>query len=74
MNFKLNAAATGNPKRTGFCRIIVNMGERSVSSYGRFTVAFRAEGGAWRFSEDISDVATQAEYDSAPEPDMFPQR
>jgi hypothetical protein len=71
MNFKLHAAAAGNPKRTGLYRIIVNMGERSVSSYGRFAVALRPEDGVWRFSEDISDIATEADYASTSEPEMF---
>ena len=50
MNFKLDAETTGNSGRTGFYRIVVNMGDRSVSSYGRFTVTLRAEeaSGAFR--------------------------
>lgn len=71
MNFKLDSAAPGSSTRTGLYRIIVRMGDRSTNSYGRFSVTLRAEKGAWRFQEDISEVATQADYDALQEPEMF---
>lgn len=71
MNFKLDPAAAQSSTRTGLYRIIVNMGHKATSNYGRFTVTLRAEKGAWRFSEDISDFATEADYDALREPEMF---
>jgi ketosteroid isomerase-like protein len=71
MNFKLEPASGAGSPRTGLYRIAVNIGAKTVNSYGRFTVRFGMEDGVWRFSEDISDIATQADYDSAPQPEMF---
>ncbi|HEV7232603.1 MAG TPA: hypothetical protein VGN36_00060 [Sphingorhabdus sp.] len=71
MNFKLDPEGKSKLMRTGFYRIIVNMGDRSINSYGRFTVTFRAEDGVWRFAEDVSDIATETEYQNAPGPEMF---
>jgi ketosteroid isomerase-like protein len=71
MNFKLARATPGSGTREGLYHIIVAMGDRSTHSYGRFTVILRAEGGAWRFSEDISEIATQADYEALSEPELF---
>lgn len=44
MNFKLDPEDGGTPQGTGLYRIDVNMGERSVSSYDRFSFQLRADG------------------------------
>ncbi len=42
--FKLDPEDGGTPQGTGLYRIDVNMGERSVSSYDRFSFQLRADG------------------------------
>jgi hypothetical protein len=71
MNFKLDPVTIAGAQRTGLYRIVVTMGDRKVNSYGRFTVSFRREAGAWRFAEDVSEVATESDYENAPQPEMF---
>jgi hypothetical protein len=64
LEFRFAPPGLRGERQAGAYKVVVTIGGRTVTSYGKFQVRLVRENGQWRFAEDVGTDATAAEFEA----------
>jgi hypothetical protein len=64
LEFRFAPPGLRGERQAGAYKVVVKIGARTVTSYGKFQVRLVRDDGQWRFAEDVGTDATAAEFEA----------